>query len=244
MDLKWIHNHNVYVCEPKPSIFLSLLFASIWFGWFVKDSLVFSSDWLQIKNLVYWCNSASNKNNSNTWNFLRIKQFLVKILFKLNLFHFIFEWKTEIKLNGGTFLFSSDKKLGFSGMSIITGCTPNPIWLVCQRTGSPGKTHITNTIVITPAPNPVFPGTTSGCGRNRFVRFSKVRKIDCMYRQQVLVFTLYVAITSSSISSCSAPHTWTRPSIAVRRRVSVGWKDRDWTTAFPTGSFNDKDPWK
>lgn len=55
---------------------------------------------------------------------------------------------------------------------------------------------------------------------------------------------LYVANMLSSVSSGSAPHTWTRPSMAVRRRVSVGWKDSDWTTAFPTGSFNDKDPCK
>ena len=53
---------------------------------------------------------------------------------------------------------------------------------------------------------------------------------------------LYVAIASSSVSSGSAPHTWMRPSVAVRRQVSVGWKDSDWTTAFPTGSFKDKDP--
>lgn len=24
----------------------------------------------------------------------------------------------------------------------------------------------------------------------------------------------------------------------------MGWKDNDWTTAFPTGSFKDKDPWR
>ena len=55
---------------------------------------------------------------------------------------------------------------------------------------------------------------------------------------------IYVVPTSSSssASSGSAAHTWTRPSMAVRRRVSEGWKDSDWTTAFPTGSFSDKEP--
>lgn len=24
----------------------------------------------------------------------------------------------------------------------------------------------------------------------------------------------------------------------------MGWKDSDWTTAFPTGNFKDKDPWR
>ena len=49
---------------------------------------------------------------------------------------------------------------------------------------------------------------------------------------------------SSSVSSGSAPHTWTRPSMAVTRQVSVGWKDSDWTTALPTGSFKVRDPWR
>lgn len=52
----------------------------------------------------------------------------------------------------------------------------------------------------------------------------------------------YVAVASSSVSAGSAPHTWTLPSMDVSRRVSVGWKDSDWTTALPTGSFRVKDP--
>ncbi len=32
---------------------------------------------------------------------------------------------------------------------------------------------------------------------------------------------------STAASSGSAPHTWTLPSIAVKRRDSVGWKDSD-----------------
>lgn len=47
----------------------------------------------------------------------------------------------------------------------------------------------------------------------------------------------------SSGSTGSAPQTWTRPSVAVRRQGSVGWKARDWTTPFPMGSFNVTDPW-
>lgn len=61
-----------------------------------------------------------------------------------------------------------------------------------------------------------------------------------------LVFnTHYSALTSSTAaSSGSAPHTWTHPSIEVKRRGSVGWKDSDWTTPFPTGSFKVREPYK
>lgn len=75
--------------------------------------------------------------------------------------------------------------------------------------------------------NPVY-----SCSLSRKNKHNDHRQVD------------YVGTTTSSVSSGSAPHTWTRPSMAVSRQHSVGWKDSDWTTAFPTGSFKDRDPWK
>lgn len=70
----------------------------------------------------------------------------------------------------------------------------------------------------------------------------KTKHQHCGQTSPGCVKALTVPHLAVSVSSGSAPQIWTRPSMAVSKRGSVGWKDSDWTTAFPTGNFSVNEP--